>query len=77
MLLNKEQIRDAAMKLQPVEREILAEELLLSIDSNEREKIDAAWLVEVRRRDAEFSQGKISAKPVEEILAQLESKGRP
>src|SRR5438309_719846 len=65
-MVTKEEIKNAALKLDPAEREALAEELLLSIDSAERAEIDAAWLAEAHRRDADFRAGKTSAKPTED-----------
>lgn len=66
-----EQIKAAAMELDPAEREALAEELLLSIDDEERHAIDQAWLAESRRRDLDFRSGKSGAKPVERVLASI------
>lgn len=77
MTLTKAQIKSAAMQLTPADRESLAEELLLSLGGDERDAIDAAWLAEARRRDADFLAGRTTARPVEQVLARLESKGRP
>jgi hypothetical protein len=63
MTLTKDQIKAAALKLDPAEREALAEELLLSIDATQREEVDAAWLAESRQRDEEFRAGRMGAKP--------------
>jgi len=52
MTLNKEQVMTEAMKLDPLERESLAEELLLSVHESDRAEIDAAWLAEAKRREA-------------------------
>ena len=71
MPLTAQQIRTAALELQPAEREALAEELLLSISGSERDEIDAAWLEEVRLRDAAFIAGKMSASPVDEVVDRL------
>jgi hypothetical protein len=76
MTLTKNQIKTAAMKLNPGEREALAEELLLSVGSEERKEIDAAWLAEAMRRDAVFSKSKRSAKPVNQVINRLAKKGR-
>jgi putative addiction module component (TIGR02574 family) len=70
-MMTREQIKAAALELDPVEREVLAEELLLSIDEKQREAIDEAWLIEARRRDAEFRDGKIGAQPVEEVVERI------
>ncbi len=76
MALTKDEIKDAALKLDPAEREMLAEELLLSVSQSERGAIDSAWLVEARRRDADFTAGKCHAKPVDQVVARLEQKAR-
>ena len=74
--MTTDQIRTAALKLDPVDREALAEELLLSIAQADREVIDTAWLAEARRRDAEFRAGRSHAKPVGEVISRL-SNGAP
>lgn len=73
-MLTREQIKSAAMQLDPAERESLAEELLLSIDASDRESIDAAWLAEVQRRDADFLAGQTSAKPADDVIHRLQGK---
>ena len=67
MALTREQIRTAALELDPDERQALAEELLLSITGAEHEVIDKAWLAEAYRRDAEFAAGKMGAKPIDSV----------
>jgi hypothetical protein len=67
MSLSKEQIKEAALQLDPTEREALAEELLLSLSESDREEIDAAWLQEAKDRHASFLSGEESAKPVDEV----------
>jgi putative addiction module component (TIGR02574 family) len=76
MTLTKEQIRTAALNLNPAEREALAEELLLSIDEASRQEIDAVWLAEIRRRDDDYRAGKTTAKPVDEVLNRLRNKSK-
>jgi hypothetical protein len=76
MILTKNQVKIAAMKLDPGDREALAEELLLSVDGEERQAIDAAWLVEVSRRDKVFLKSKKPAKPVAQVINRLAKKGR-
>jgi len=75
MTLSKDQIMTAALKLDPLERETLAEELLLSINDSDHAQIDAAWLGEAHRRDAAFRAGHTSAKPVDEVIQRLLRKG--
>jgi len=64
------------MKLHPAEREALAEELLLSIDGESREEIDAAWLAEAHRREEALQAGATTVKSVDEVIARLKNKGR-
>jgi putative addiction module component (TIGR02574 family) len=77
MTLTREQIKAAALELDPLEREALAEELLLSIGSAQQEEIDQAWLAESRRREADFRAGKTGAKPMDEVLDRIARKARP
>lgn len=75
--MTREEIRSAALELEPSDREALAEELLLSISDADREKIDAAWLAEAYRRDASFAQGRMTALPVEDVLARIQRRVNP
>jgi hypothetical protein len=71
MALTKQQIKAAALQLNPIEREALAEELLMSISDADSRSIDAAWLEEVKRRDASFVQTRGTAKAVDDVIARL------
>jgi hypothetical protein len=71
MPLSKEQIKAAAMQLDPADREALAEELMLSLSETEREAIDAAWLEEARQRHEAFLKTGGVAKPVDEVIGRL------
>ena len=77
MTLSKAQIMTEAMKLDPPEREALAEELLLSVHDSDRDLIDAAWLDEAQRRDRAFGAGRTTAKPVDEVIRRLLNKDQP
>jgi putative addiction module component (TIGR02574 family) len=74
MSLTRAQLKSEAMKLDAIERETLAEELLLSIDDVGRAEIDAAWLDEVRNRASAFQSGTVTAKPVDDVIARLKAK---
>ena len=76
MPLTKEQIKTAALELGAAEREALAEELLLSVTESEREEVDAAWLIEVKRRDAAYRRGEVGAKPVQDVIARLTGRAK-
>lgn len=58
----------------PLEREALAEELLLSIEGTDGAAIEAAWLAEAHHRDAAFLAGRTGSKPVEQVLERLQNK---
>jgi Putative addiction module component len=62
------QIKQAALELEPAQREALAEELMLSVSESERDAIDAAWLAEAHKRDASYASGKTRGKPVTEVI---------
>lgn len=64
-----EVLQEAALELLPGERAALAQKLLESLD--EDEDLEAAWVAEAARRDAEIESGAVRAIPVEEALAHL------
>jgi hypothetical protein len=74
MTLTKNQIKEAAMLLEPDDRESLAEDLLLSITAQDRESIDAAWLAEIHRRDSAPVVVGTNAKTLETVLASLKQR---
>jgi hypothetical protein len=55
----------------------LAEELLLSLEPVNAEAVDAAWVAEAERREAEFAAQGGKAVPVEDVIARLAARGRP
>lgn len=61
------------MQLDAVEREALAEELLLSLSEDEREEIDAAWLEEAKRRHKAFLDAKGTANSVEDAVSAIKT----
>ena len=77
MSMTKDQIKSAALALDPNERQALVEELWLSLDGPDQSAIDAAWLDEVRRRDAALAAGGMTTSPVDEAVARVLSRGRP
>ena len=70
MSMTKDQILSEAMALRPQEREALAEEILLSLTEADAAEIEAAWLAEVKSRDAAYCRGEIRAHPVDEVKCQ-------
>jgi putative addiction module component (TIGR02574 family) len=76
MAMTKDQILSEAMALGPDEREALAEELWLSLNGERQKEVDAAWLEEVRRRDAAFAAGEVQASDLDDVMARLLARGR-
>jgi hypothetical protein len=74
MSMTREQLKLHAMQLDPIEREALAEELLLSIDDTARADIDNAWLAEAHRRNTLSQQRPAALKAVEDVLHRLQKK---
>lgn len=75
------QIFEAALKLEPGERERLAEALWQSID--DQGDVDAAWAEEIKQRIAAADAGEIDSTPWDEArdelldeLKQIHSRGR-
>lgn len=66
--------RKIAMSLPPEEREILAEELVSSLNQPELTDIDKAWLKEAERRYQEYKEGKVELIPAEKVFADLRKK---
>ena len=76
MPMTREQLFAEARALDPREREALAEELLLSLDEADRATIDAAWLEEVKARDASYRRGESKAYPVDDVIAELRARAK-
>lgn len=60
-------IKKEALHLTPEERAKLAQTLLLSLDSLDEAEVEAAWLVEARRRAEEIDRGEVQPIPAEEV----------
>lgn len=75
MALTREQVREAALELDPDQREALAEELLLSL--NAADAVDTAWLAEAHRRDERFAAGATGAKSVDSVIERLRQRQAP
>jgi len=67
-----EQILTEALKLPPVERAELVENLLSSFEFHSRENIDALWAQEAENRIDAFERGEIAAIPAKEVFEEIE-----
>jgi putative addiction module component (TIGR02574 family) len=68
------EIMGAAMTLSPDEREMLAEDLIASLDAEDQETIDRLWAEEAERRNKEIEDGIVRAIPGEEVMRRLRSR---
>lgn len=64
------EIEQELLSLPEAERARLAHRLMVSLDEDVRadEGVQAAWLEEVKRRDAEIERGEVQAIPAEEAM---------
>ena len=77
MPMTKDQILAEVMALDALEREALAEQILQSVPEAGRAAVEAAWLEEARRREAEFSNGGMSTSPVDDVVSRVGTRARP
>lgn len=66
-----ERLESEALRLEPSDREALAQRLLASLDMDP--EIEEAWAIEVERRIAEIESGAVQLIPMEEALARVRS----
>ncbi len=66
------QILAEALKLPPVERAELVEDLLSSFEFRSRERIDALWAKEAEDRIDAFERGEMSTVSAREVFAEIE-----
>jgi putative addiction module component (TIGR02574 family) len=69
-----EEIISAALALPAGSRAMLAEHLLESLDADDQDQIDAAWIEEAERRDKEIEDGVVQAIPGEEVMKRLRAR---
>jgi putative addiction module component (TIGR02574 family) len=70
------QILTEALKLPPVERAELVENLLSSFEFQSREKIDALWAQEVEDRIDAFERGEMAAIPAKDVFEEIQKNKR-
>jgi putative addiction module component (TIGR02574 family) len=73
---HRKQILAEALKLPPVERAELVENLLTSFEFRSRKKIDALWAQEVENRIDGFERGEMAAIPAKDVFAEIEKNKR-
>lgn len=72
MAKQREQVLAEALKLSPVERAELVENLLSSFEFQPRKTIDALWAQEAEDRINAFEQGEMAAIPAKDVFAEIE-----
>ncbi len=70
--MTTDQIEHELLKLPVADRARVAERLIASLD--EDSEIEAAWKVEVRRRDEELLSGAVQAIPLEDALTTIRAR---
>ena len=70
------QILAEALKLPPVERAELVENILTSFEFGARKMIDALWAKEAEDRVDAFERGEMGTIPAEDVFAEIEKTGR-
>lgn len=67
------EILEAAMKLDPQQREELIEELSASLDAT---NLGEYWEAEIKRRIEDVDSGRVKTVPANEVFARLEQRFR-
>ena len=64
-------VLEEAMSLPSVDRAMLIEKLISSFDAAKRKTIDAAWVAESENRLDAYRTGKLTARPFEDVMKDL------
>ena len=70
------QILSEALKLPPVERAELVEDLLSSFEFQSRKTIDALWAQEAEDRIDALDRGEMAEIPAREVFAEIEKNSK-
>ena len=65
------ELAERGRALAPEDRERLVDLLLESLPGSSVQEIEAAWELEIGRRDAEIESGKVALVPDEEVVSRL------
>ena len=66
-----EELENQAMQLPPSERERLAARLLHSIEGEERNEVEQAWVEEAERRLDELLNGQVKGIPAAQVMEDI------
>ena len=68
---NQDRLLEDALKLPPVERAALVENILSSFELSSRKEIDALWAQEAEDRIDAFERGEIQSIPAREVFQKI------
>ena len=71
MTVQAQQVLERAVRLPPVDRAELVEQILSSFDRPSREAIDALWAKEAEDRIDAYDQGKIKTIPASQVFEKI------
>jgi len=72
MGMNLETLRAEVLNLSPVDRTLLLERLISSLDADH--EVEREWRMKAERREAELSSGSITAVPGDEAMSRLRAR---
>ncbi len=68
MIKTKEKLLSEVLKLSPVDKAQIVEDILSSFESRDREGIDKLWEDEVENRISAYEKGQIKTKPLKDVF---------
>lgn len=69
--LAKEKILSEVLKLPPIDRAQLIEDVLSSFEFTSRKEIDEVWKIEAENRINAYDQGKLKTKSANDVLKKI------
>lgn len=72
MSINTEQVLKQALRLSPIERAELVEQLLISFEFPPREALDSLWAQEAEERIDAFERGELKSKSAQQVFQDLD-----
>ena len=72
--MTKEQVLNAALALPPLDREVIAEQLMLSIDPKDVDELDRKWIEIAEARADDIESGRVKPVSAQEMFDRIESR---
>ena len=76
MELTIEKVTEAAMRLAPRDRALLARTLISSLDESAEEDVEQAWDEEIQKRLREIKDGQVQGQPFDEAMNEIRDEFR-